>query len=246
MSSAQHIENPDVVLIGSGVMSATLGAVLKNLQPDLSIQLYEVTEELSQESSNGWNNAGTGHAGICELSYTPNRGEDGEVDVAKALEIFEQFEQSKYFWGYAVRNGLIDDPKKFVNPVPHISFVYGQEQVDFLRSRHKGMSAHHFFSSMEYTEDRETILKWAPLLLAGRDDTPIAATKVDGGGVAGRTGRLRLCDPTPCGGSHPYARRRLGGEGERFKNRPDFLQHGQVRFYRCRRWKSAVASKIRY
>ena len=181
MSSAQHIENPDVILIGSGVMSATLGAVLKNLQPDLKVQLYEVTEELAQESSNGWNNAGTGHAGICELSYTPNRGDDGEVNVAKAIEIFEQFEQSKYFWGYAARNGLIDDPKKFVSRVPHISFVYGQEQVDFLRSRHKRMSAHHFFSSMEYTEDRETILKWAPLLLAGRDDTPIAATKVDGG-----------------------------------------------------------------
>ena len=176
MSSAQHIENPDVILIGSGVMRATLGAVLKNLQPDLKVQLYEVTEELAQESSNGWNNAGTGHAGSCELSYTPNRGDDGEVNVAKAIEIFEQFEQSKYFWGYAARNGLIDDPKKFVSPVPHISFVYGQEQVDFLRSRHKGMSAHHFFSSMEYTEDRETILKWAPLLLAGRDDTPIAAT----------------------------------------------------------------------
>ena len=97
MSSAQHIENPDVVLIGSGVMSATLGAVLKNLQPEMKIQLYEVTEDLAQESSNGWNNAGTGHAGICELSYTPNIGEDGEVDIAKAIEIFEQFEQSKYF-----------------------------------------------------------------------------------------------------------------------------------------------------
>ena len=82
MSSVEHIENPDVILIGSGVMSATLGGVLKNLQPDLKIQLYEVTPELAQESSNGWNNAGTGHAGICELSYTPNRGADGEVDVA--------------------------------------------------------------------------------------------------------------------------------------------------------------------
>ena len=150
MSSAKHIENPDVILIGSGVMSATLGGVLKNLQPDLKIQLYEVTPELAQESSNGWNNAGTGHAGICELSYTPNRGADGEVDVAKAIEIFDQFEQSKYFWGYAVRSGMIEDPSQFVNAVPHIAFVYGQEQVDFLRSRHKGMSAHHFFSSMEY------------------------------------------------------------------------------------------------
>ncbi len=181
MSSSQHIDNPDVVLIGSGVMSATLGAVLKNLQPDLKIQLYEVTEELAQESSNGWHNAGTGHAGICELSYTSDRGADGEVDVTKAIEIFEQFEQSKYFWGYAVRNGMIDDPKKFLNPLPHIAFVYGQEQVDFLKSRHAGMSAHHFFSSMEYTDDRETIRDWAPLLLAGRDDTPIAATKMDRG-----------------------------------------------------------------
>ena len=181
MSSSKHIENPDVVLIGSGVMSATLGALLKNLQPDLKIQLYEVTEELAQESSNGWHNAGTGHAGICELSYTPNRGADGEVDVSKAIEIFEQFEQSKYFWGYAVRNGMIDDPKKFVNPLPHIAFVYGQEQVDFLKSRHAGMSAHHFFREMEYTDNRETIRDWAPLLLAGRDYTPIAATKMDRG-----------------------------------------------------------------
>ena len=181
MSSAKHIENPDVILIGSGVMSATLGGVLKNLQPDLKIQLYEVTRELAAESSNGWNNAGTGHAGICELSYTPNRGADGEVDVTKAIEIFDQFEQSKYFWGYAVRSGMIKDPSQFVNPVPHIAFVYGQEQVDFLRSRHKGMSAHHFFSSMEYSADRDTVREWAPLLLAGRDETPIAATKMDRG-----------------------------------------------------------------
>ena len=181
MNSTQYIENPDIVLIGSGIMSATLGAMLKSLEPSLKIQLYEVTEDLAQESSNGWNNAGTGHAGICELSYTPNLDLKGEVDVSKAIEIFEQFEQSKYFWAYAVRNGLIDDPKKFVNSVPHISFVYGQEQVDFLRSRYKGMSAHHFFSSMEYTEDRETILQWAPLLVSGRDNLPIAATKMDRG-----------------------------------------------------------------
>ena len=139
MSGSKNIENPDIVLIGSGIMSSTLGAILKSLEPSLRIQLYEVTENLAQESSNGWNNAGTGHAGICELSYTPNRGANGEVDVSKAIEIFEQFEQSKYFWAYAVRHGLIDDPKKFVNSVPHISFVYGQKQVDFLRSRFKGM-----------------------------------------------------------------------------------------------------------
>lgn len=160
-------------------MSSTLGAMLKKLDPSLRIQLYEMTEEFAQEASKGWHNAGTGHAGICELSYTPDYGPDGEVDVSKAIEIFHQFEHSKQFWGYAARTGMIDNTTDFINPVPHISFVYGQEQVDFLRSRHRQMQAHHFFDAMEYTEDRKVIREWAPLLLEGRDDTPIAATKMD-------------------------------------------------------------------
>ena len=151
------MDEVDIVLIGSGVMSANLGALLKQLEPGLSIELYEVTKELSQESSNGWNNAGTGHAGICEVAYTPDRGEDGEIKVEKAIEIFEEFEQSKQFWAYAVRTGMIDEPSDFINQVPHISFVYGQEQVDFLRSRYKGMKKHPFFAKMEYSEDPEQI-----------------------------------------------------------------------------------------
>src|SRR4051812_22285202 len=95
---SQHIENPDVILIGSGVMSANLGALLKRLEPKLSIQVYEVTEELAQEASHGWNNAGPGHAGICELSYTPTQNADGTVDVSNAIKIFEQFEKSRQFW----------------------------------------------------------------------------------------------------------------------------------------------------
>lgn len=181
MKYSTHIENPDVILIGSGVMSANLGALLKSLDPKLTIQVYEVTEDVAQESSNGWNNAGTGHAGICELSYTPFRNPDGSVNVEKAIGIFEQFEQSRLFWSHAVASGKIADPKDFINPVPHLSFVHGPEQVDFLRSRHAGMSAHHFFSEMEYTTDRATIGSWAPLLTEGRGDVPIAATKMDGG-----------------------------------------------------------------
>jgi malate dehydrogenase (quinone) len=181
MKHSTHVESPDVILIGSGIMSANLGALLKRLDPKLGIQLYEVTDDLAQEASHGWNNAGTGHAGICELSYTPNRGPDGEVDVAKAIGIFEQFEQSLQFWGYAVANGMIDTPRDFINPVPHLSFVHGQAQVDFLKSRHRGMSAHHFFREMEYTTDRDKIASWAPLLLDQRGDVPIAATKMDGG-----------------------------------------------------------------
>ena len=181
MSNASIVENPDVVLIGSGIMSANLGALLKRLDPTLKIQLFEVTSELAQEASNGWNNAGTGHAGICELSYTPFVGEDGSVDITKAIEVFQEFEQSKQFWAHAVRSGMIDEPCEFINPVPHISFVYGQKQVDFLTSRYEGMSKHHFFKEMEFSTDPEVIKGWAPLLIEGREEMPVAATKMDSG-----------------------------------------------------------------
>lgn len=181
MKHSTHIENPDVILIGSGVMSANLGVLLKRLDPALAIQLYEITEEPAQEASHGWNNAGTGHAGICELSYTPTQNADGTVDVSNAIKIFEQFEKSRLFWASAVRDGLIDDPRSFVNPVPHLSFVHGAKWVDYLRARHAGMAAHHFFAEMEFSTDRATIGRWAPLLTEARAEVPIAATKMDGG-----------------------------------------------------------------
>lgn len=178
---SQHIENPDVILIGSGIMSANLGALLKRLKPEMSIQVYEVTEELAQESSHGWNNAGTGHAGICELSYTPHREKDGSVNVTNAIKIFEQFEYTKQFWGHAVTSGMIDTPHEFINPVPHISFVHGQAQVDYLKARHAGLAAHHFFSEMVYATEPATIGSWSPLLTEGRGEIPIAATRMDSG-----------------------------------------------------------------
>lgn len=181
MSYTTIVENPDVVLIGSGIMSSNLGALLKNLKPSLSIQLFESTEEVSQEASNGWNNAGTGHAGICELSYTPFVDKDGKVDISKAIDVFQEFEQSKQFWAFAVRSGMVDNPQEFITPVQHISFVHGQKQVDFLTSRYKGMSNHHFFKEMEFSTDPEKIREWAPLLVKDRSVFPIAATKMDSG-----------------------------------------------------------------
>ena len=181
MKYSTFVESPDVALIGSGVMSANLAAMLKRLDPQLKLQVFEVTEELAQESSHGWNNAGTGHAGICELSYTPKQNTDGTVPVGKAIEIFEQFERTLHFWSYAVQTGMVDQPREFINPVPHISFVHGQKQVDFLKARHAGLSAHHFFKEMVYSTDRATIGSWAPLLTEGRSDVPIAATKMDTG-----------------------------------------------------------------
>ncbi|HEX2862050.1 MAG TPA: malate dehydrogenase (quinone) [Lacunisphaera sp.] len=180
--SAPSTPPVDVVLIGSGIMSANLGALLKRLDPALSIQVFEAADELAYESSNGWNNAGTGHAGICEISYTPIPKDGSPVKVQKVIDIFQEFEQSLQFWGHAVASGMIDNPKEFINPLPHISFVDGDEQVKFLKSRFEGMSAHHFFASMEYTTDHRKIASWAPLLTEGRDPRqPIAATKMDGG-----------------------------------------------------------------
>lgn len=181
MKHSTHIENPDVILIGSGVMSSNLGALLKRLDPRLKIQVYEATDGLSQEASDGWNNAGTGHAGICELSYTPTQKADGTVDVSNAIKIFEQFEKTRLFWGYAVRTGMVQNPKEFINQVDHLSFVHGAKWVDYLRARHAGLAAHHFFADMEFSTDRETIGAWAPLLTDSRGEVPIAATRMESG-----------------------------------------------------------------
>ncbi len=181
-STASQPADSDVIIIGSGVMSANLGALLKRLDPALSIQVFEAADELAFESSNGWNNAGTGHAGICEISYTPKPADGSPVKVQKVIDIFQEFEQSLQFWGHAVASGMIDGPTDFINPVQHISFVHGDDQVAFLKSRFAGMSAHHFFREMEFTTDPKKIGAWAPLLTEGRDPAmPIAATKMDGG-----------------------------------------------------------------
>ncbi|PTX97569.1 malate dehydrogenase (quinone) [Verrucomicrobia bacterium LW23] len=181
MSYSTHVSNPEIILIGSGVMSANLGAMLKRLNPDFTIQVYELSQELAMESSDGWNNAGTGHAGICELSYTPHREADGTVNVRKVIEIYEQFEHSRQFWSYAVTSGMAQNPHEFINPVPHLSFVYGQDMVDFLHARYQGMSAHHFFKEMRYTTNRDVIAGWAPLLTEKRGPEPIAVTHMDSG-----------------------------------------------------------------
>lgn len=176
MSHQTHVENPHIILIGSGIMSANLGALLKQLDPRLTVQVYEAAPGLAQESSHGWNNAGTGHAGLCELSYTPRREPDGRVSVQKLVEIFGQFELSRQFWAHAAASGMLPQVRDCLNPVPHLSFVHGREMVDFLRDRYEGMRAHHFFRGIRYSMDPGEIATWAPLLVEGRGDVPIAAT----------------------------------------------------------------------
>jgi malate dehydrogenase (quinone) len=168
----------DVLLIGGGIMSAHLGTMLKRLDPRLAVEVFEAAPTLAGESSDGWNNAGTGHAGLCELNYTPPPVPGAPMNVARALEIFARFEQSRQFWGYAVAEGLAPHPRDFIRPVPHMSFVRGEEHIAFLRARHAALIEHPFFRRMEFTADRAQLRDWAPLLIDGRGAEAIAATKV--------------------------------------------------------------------
>ncbi len=175
------VKKVDVLLVGAGVMSATLGKLLAQLDPTLKIMMVERLGKVGHESSHGLNNAGTGHAGYCELNYTPELP-DGSIRIDRALEINSAFEVSLQFWSYLVEQGLLPTPEKFINPVFHQSFVWGEKNVAFLRKRFAALSAHHLFEEMEYSEDHAVLQKWMPLVMAQRDSNePIAATQVKHG-----------------------------------------------------------------
>lgn len=181
MSMSGQATKADIILIGGGIMSATLGTLIHFLKPEAKIVLFEGLEEIAEESSNAWNNAGTGHAALCELNYTKENS-DGSVDISKALNIFEQFEVSKQFWAWLIHQGVLDSPKEFINAVSHMSFVRGEKNADFLKNRHEAMSAHHFFADMEFSTQKDEIETWAPLLNKERAaDEEIAATRITGG-----------------------------------------------------------------
>lgn len=171
----------DVILIGAGIMSATLATLLKELVPDWTITVFEKLEKAGEESSNEWNNAGTGHSALCELNYTVEKP-DGSLDISKAIKINEQFQISRQFWSYLVSKKLIDNPRDFIRQLPHMSFVQGEKNRTFLKKRFEALSKHPFFKGMEFSDDHEKLTEWIPLIMEGRtSDEPIAATKIDSG-----------------------------------------------------------------
>ncbi|NYF17603.1 malate dehydrogenase (quinone) [Microbacterium sp. AK009] len=171
----------DVVLIGGGIMSATLGTLLKEIQPDWKIEVYERLSDVALESSNAWNNAGTGHAALCELNYMPE-GPDGSLDPAKAIAINEQFQQSRQLWSSLVEKGVLDEPSTFINATPHMTFVTGEKDVAYLRKRYEVLRQQPLFAGIEYSEDSRVINQWAPLLMKKRKKgEPFAATRVPSG-----------------------------------------------------------------
>jgi len=174
-------ESKDVILIGAGVLSTTFGSMLNELEPNWNIKLYERLDRPGDESSNERHNAGTGHAALCELNYTVQQP-DGSIDIEKAKEINEQFEISKQFWGYLVKNNYIENPREFIHPLPHISFVRGKNNVKFLKDRYEAMKNFPMFDNIEYTEDIEEMRKWIPLMMQGHSANDImAASKINEG-----------------------------------------------------------------
>lgn len=171
----------DVILIGAGIMSATLGTILKELVPEWEIKVFEKLADAGEESSNEWNNAGTGHAALCELNYTVEKA-DGSVDISKAIKINEQFQVSMQFWSHLVKSKLIKNPQDFIRQLPHMSLVQGEENVAFLKKRFKALSNNPLFQGMEFSDDPERLMEWIPLIMDGRSaNEPIAATKIDSG-----------------------------------------------------------------
>ncbi|MEO6684901.1 MAG: malate:quinone oxidoreductase [Dyadobacter sp.] len=170
---------PDIVLIGAGIMSATLGILLKKLNPAFTISIFERLDRVTAESSDAWNNAGTGHSAFCELNYTPQK-EDGSVAIDKAIKIAESFEVSKEFWSYLVENKIADAPEEFIRHIPHMSFVWGEENVDYLKKRYEALTQHHLFQGMKYSDNSAEIENWVPLIMDGRDPAEaVAATRMD-------------------------------------------------------------------
>ncbi|MFT8872238.1 MAG: malate dehydrogenase (quinone) [Sporolactobacillus sp.] len=171
----------DAVLIGAGIMSVTLAALMKALSPELNIEIVEQLAGAGEESSNEWNNAGTGHSALCELNYTPERS-DGSIDVKKALTINEKFQLSKQFWAYLVASGQIHRPQDFIMPIAHMSFVQGEQNVSFLKKRAEALSASPLFKGMSFSDDPAQLAEWIPLVMEGRSrQERVAATRIETG-----------------------------------------------------------------
>ncbi len=171
-----EIQQYDYALIGGGIMSATLGVLLKQLNPDISLVMYERLEAVATESSNPWNNAGTGHAALCELNYMPDSKDGSLPNPAKAIAINEQFQVSRQFWSSLIHLGVLSKPESFIRTVPHMTFVSGEKDSDYLRRRHEVLSQQPLFAGMEFSTDVHQIAKWIPLMAEGRDGSSVAAT----------------------------------------------------------------------
>lgn len=207
------IETVDAVLVGAGIMSATLAALLKELDSSLSLEIIEQQATPASESTDPWNNAGTGHAGLCELNYTPQAA-DGSIDINKAVQINSQFEVSKQFWSYLVAKGILGAPQHFIQSTPHLSFVRSEHDIRYLRARYEALHRHHCFAEMRYAEEHATLADWMPLMMQGRATNEHVGATFSSSGTDVNFGRLtaRLLDHVAqCSGAKVGFNQRLTG-----------------------------------
>jgi malate dehydrogenase (quinone) len=162
-------------------MSATLAVLLRQANPELTMLVLERLDAVSLESSNAWNNAGTGHAALCELNYMPDDPAGNLPSVDKAVSINQQFQESREFWSSLVKDGVLGDPATFIHSVPHMTFVQGAKDVDYLERRYKALIDQPLFAGMEFSKDFEQIAKWAPIMIEGRRQSEVAATRIEQG-----------------------------------------------------------------
>lgn len=204
--------NVDVLLVGGGVMSATLATMLHQLEPTWTIEIIERLPTVAAESSNAWNNAGTGHSALCELNYSPQRA-DGTVDVSKAIQVNEQFQISRQFWSYLVRTGVIPDPGTFITATPHLSFVTGEKDTEYLRARHELLRDHPLFAGIEFTDEQEKLYQWAPLMMIGRPVRQKVAATFSSAGTDVNFGALttQLFERLAADGVHVVLEREVTG-----------------------------------
>lgn len=227
----------DVVLVGGGIMSATLAALITSLEPTWTVEIHERRPALAEESSNAWNNAGTGHAALCELNYTPERA-DGSIDISKAVTINEQFELSRELWHHLATHDRLPGGDGFLSSTPHMTFVRGADNADYLRRRFETLRKHPLFSDLEFSTDPEQIARWAPLLVDDRDPAePIAATRAAAGTDVdfGRLTRAMIADATARG-----ARLHLESEITRLRKKKDGTWSLRVA---DRRWNGHLRSR---
>ena len=179
ISKSNPKDKYDLICVGGGIMSATLALMTKIIDPDANIIIFERLKKVAQESTEAWNNSGTGHSAFCELNYTPQQ-KDGSIDISKAKQIFKQYEQSKQFWSYLLENNMLKNPKSFIHSLPHHSWVTGQDNVDFLKKRHAEMTKSFMFSAMKFSEKPDELENWFPLIMKDRNPSEaMAATRME-------------------------------------------------------------------
>ena len=256
MSDPKAVDKADVVLVGAGIMSATLGALLRLLEPDWSITLIERLDGAAAESSDPWNNAGTGHSALCELNYTPELP-DGSIDIAKAVKVNEEFQVTRQFWAYAVENGVLTDVRSFLNPIPHVSFAHGAEQVDYLRRHREALAGNPLFATTEFIDDPDEFARRLPLMAANRDfSEPVAlnwaedGTDVDFGSLSRQLIAYAVNNGTATlfgqevRDLHARLRRHLDGEGAQQPHPRQAHHQREVRVRRRRRRRAEAAAEV--